>query len=212
MNDNRIRFAPPVAHREQITKLEGGPPPRTRTALEFMGPRSLLEYALAMSRSGLNVCPPAQDGSKRPDRSPGPNLQHRRITEAELWPSIATRPARAWACSVDRFLAGLRSSSLMISASALAAFEARIEDHGLGSLWQRTKAGYWERSSGQRTAHAHSHPRSGPLPEAGDARQAAARDARRARPLASPHRNPRLRRLCRHRSELRHGASQWPPL
>src|SRR5215207_4956847 len=92
----------------------------------------LLDDALAMLRTTLNVWPPAQDGSKRPDRQFWTELQHRRVTEAELR-AVYRDPRRTGV----GLLCGDSSGGLALfefddHASALPAFEALIEDNELG--------------------------------------------------------------------------------
>jgi putative DNA primase/helicase len=101
-----------------------------------------------MLRVGLNVWPPAQDGSKRPDRRSWSELQGRRITEKELV-AVYRDPTRTGVGVVcGPISGGVALFEFDDHASALPAFETLIEDNGLAPLWQRTKAGYWERSPG----------------------------------------------------------------
>jgi putative DNA primase/helicase len=113
-----------------------------------MSASPLLEAALTAWRAGLNVWPPTQDGSKRPDRPSWTEFQHRQVTEAELRKVYGDSYRTGLGVFCGPISAGLALFEFDDHASALPAFETLIADNGLGPLWQRTKAAYWEHSPG----------------------------------------------------------------
>ena len=141
----------------------------------------LLDEALAMWRARKgNVWPPAQDGSKRPDRQSWTELQHRRVTEAELRTAYGDLNRTGVGVFCGPVSGGLALFEFDDLASALPGVRNTHRGQRSQLALAADKSRVLGTESRRRTAHADLHAQFRPLAETRHPGQVAARDARRA--------------------------------